>query len=91
LGFCPFSLFATTREEEKGKWGRRKEERGSEAAPVTPPTRQGRRPHQSPRGKKRRPSASGKKPDRSRDQDAAVHIYVAVNTNATPPSTSSRP
>jgi hypothetical protein len=39
LGFCPFSLFTTAREEEKGKWGRRKEERGSEAAPVTPPTR----------------------------------------------------
>jgi hypothetical protein len=33
LGFCPLSLFATAREDEKGKWGRRKEERGSEAAP----------------------------------------------------------
>jgi hypothetical protein len=33
LGFCPLSLFATAREEEKGEWGRRKEERGSEAAP----------------------------------------------------------
>jgi hypothetical protein len=29
LGFCPLSLFATAREEEKGKWGRRKEERGA--------------------------------------------------------------
>jgi hypothetical protein len=71
--------------------------------PVTPPTRQGRRSHQSPRGKKRRSSALGKKPDRSRDQDGAVNIYaavniytdvnvyVAVNTYATPPSTPSRP
>jgi hypothetical protein len=47
--------------------GRRKEELGREAASVTPPVRQDRRPHQSPRRKKGRPSALGKKPDQSRD------------------------
>jgi hypothetical protein len=64
---------------------------GERGCAVTPPPRQGRRPHPSPRGKERRPSALGKEPDRSWNIYAAVNVYIAVNTFATPPSTPSRP
>jgi hypothetical protein len=63
---------------------------GERGCAVTPPMRQGRRPHPSPQGKQRRPSTLGKEPDRSRNIYAAVNVYVAMNTFATPPSTPSR-
>jgi hypothetical protein len=85
IGVLPlFPVRHRKRRRVGGVW-RRKEERGREVTSVTPPARQDRRPHQSPRGRKGRSSALGKKPDQSRDQDAAVNAYAA------PSSTRSRP
>jgi hypothetical protein len=85
IGVLPLFPVRNHKRRRVGGVGRRKEERGREAVSVTPPVHQDRRPHQSPRGRKGRQSALGKKPGQSRDQDAAVNAYAA------PPSTPSRP
>jgi hypothetical protein len=85
IGVLPLFPVRHHKRRRVGGVGRRKEERGREAVSVTPPAHQDRRPHQSPRGRKGRQSALGKKPGQSRDQDAAVNAYAA------PPSTPSRP
>jgi hypothetical protein len=52
IGVFPFLGLPLREEERRVEVGRGKEERGGEAAPMMPPVRQDRRPHQSPRGRK---------------------------------------
>jgi hypothetical protein len=92
LGFCPFPLFAVAKGEEKGRSGG---EGGEEQRSTAAPGRRRRakagdrnRRHEERRGGRLRweRSRTG-----NRNVHAAVNVYVAENTFATPPPTSSQP